>query len=343
MLFSVLIPLYNAEKYIAECIDSVLAQNFDDYEIVIVDDGSTDNGGKIIDRYQEMHSRKIRVIHKENTGVLLTRRRLMQEAKGEYLLWADSDDVIKPNLMSDLYSEICKNNPDMIIYNYEDYDNPDKVIHSLLLPDRTIIENEGKHDVLTKMILGRDLNELWTKCIKKQLVDLHADYTPYKNVSNGDDLFCLFPIMDATNRIEFLDHPYYRYRKVPSSITHSFTYRIYYSLRPVYERAYHYIKKWNFSVTERNSVKDIFATRTIDCVVSCANSTQTDCDAFCAFADDVLKDEKRTSVFSDGARQLSSKNYQRFYELLIKQDYQKLYRSILKTTKLSRLKSKLIR
>ena len=76
MLFSVLIPLYNAEKYIAECIDSVLAQDFDDYEIVIVDDGSTDEGGKIADRYQVMHPQKIRVIHKENTGVLLTRRRL---------------------------------------------------------------------------------------------------------------------------------------------------------------------------------------------------------------------------------------------------------------------------
>ncbi len=343
MLFSVLIPLYNAEKYIAECIDSVLAQDFDDYEIVIVDDGSTDNGGKITDRYQEKHPQTIRVIHKENTGVLLTRRRLLQESKGDYILWVDSDDVIKSGLMLDLKAEIEKNRPDMIIYNYEDYDNADKVIHSLFVPDGTVIEEEAIHQVLIKLLLGRDLNELWSKCIRREIIDIDIDYSEYQHIKEGDDLFCLLPIFDLTNRIVFLDRPYYRYRVIPTSITHASTFRSYYSYRTVFERIGYYVVKWSFSEQEISHVKDRFATRIVDCLVACSNSPETDFSKFQDFSRDITDDEREYPIFSDGPRHLSSKNYQRFYDLLVKQEYSKLYKSVKRTTRLSKLKHKIIR
>lgn len=343
MLFSVLIPLYNAEKYIAECIDSVLAQDFDDYEIVIVDDGSTDEGGKIADRYQEMHPQRIRVIHKENTGVLLTRRRLLQEAKGDYILWVDSDDVIKQNLMSDLYDEICKNDPDMIIYDYEDYDNPHMVIHSLRVPDGSIFENNRIHEVLVKLILGRDLNALWNKCTKRELFEKDADYSAFQHIKEGDDLFCLLPVFDKTHRIVFLDRPYYRYRVIPTSITHASTFRSYYSYRTIFERIEYYVEKWSFSEQEIILVKDRFATQIVDCLVACANSSETDLNKFHVFARDIIEDEEDKPIFTDSPRQLSSNNYQRFYDLLVKQEYNKLYNSIRRTTKISRLKHKIMR
>ena len=342
MLFSVLIPLYNAEKYIAECIDSVLAQNFDDYEIVIVNDGSQDRSGEIADLYQKMHPQKIRVIHKENTGVLLTRRHLLKKAKGDYILWVDADDAIKPNLMSDLSNEIQKNLPDMIIYDYEDYDDAKKVIHSLFESDGKVIEKELIHSVKIKMLLDRDLNELWSKCIKRKIIDIDADYTDYKHIKEGDDLFCLLPIFDLTRKIVFLDRPYYRYRVIPTSITHSATYRRYYSYRSIFERIDFYVKKWKFSVQECALVKDKFATQIVDCVVSCANASKSNIDIFKDFAQGVTDDEINYPIYSDSSRQLSSKAYQRFYELLVQKKYHKLYNSILRTTKLSRLKHKLI-
>lgn len=342
MLFSVLIPLYNAEKYIAECIDSVLAQDFDDYEIVIVDDGSTDQGGIIADRYHENYPQKIRVIHKENTGVLLTRRRLLQEAKGDYILWVDSDDVIKPKLMSDLSVEIEKNDPDMMIYDYEDYENPNMVIHSLSEQDGTIIEEDKKHSVLIKLLLGRDLNELWSKCIRKELIDIDADYSEFQHIKEGDDLFCLLPIFDMTHRIVFLDRPYYRYRIISSSITHASTFRSYYSYRTIFERIEYYVEKWNFSEQEISRVKDRFATQIVDCLVVCANSEETEYKKFRVFAQDIANDEEKHSIFIDTPRQLSSRSYQRFYNLLVNQEYSKLYNSIIRTTKLSRLKHKIM-
>ena len=313
MIYSVLIPLYNSEKYLAECLDSVLAQNFDDYEIIIVDDGSTDNSGAIADQYQNENP-QIRVIHKENEGVLLTRRRLLKEAKGEYILWVDSDDAVKQNWMSDLYREIQATAPDMIISNYENYDDPNKLIRSLFVSDRTIIEGEQKHDVLIKLILGKDLNELWSKCIKRELI----------------------------NKIVFLDRAYYRYRVISTSITHTASYKKYYSVRTIFERIDSYIVKWFFSENECSQVKDRFATTIIDCIVACANSPETSIDEFKVFACDVTNDENNKQIYSDGKRHLSSKNYQRFYDLFIEQKYNNLYNSIIRTTKLSRIKRKLI-
>ena len=343
MIFSVLIPLYNAEEYLAECIESVIAQDFDDYEIVIVDDGSSDGGGAIADQYQEKHPQKIRVIHKENTGVLMTRRRLLQEAKGDYILWVDSDDVIKPGLMKDLYGEIQKNHPDMLIYNYEYYDDATQVFHSLFVPDGTVFKGEEKHPVLIKMLLGRDLNELWSKCIRREIIDVDADYSDYKHVKEGDDLFCLLPIFDLTEKIEYLDRVYYRYRAIPTSITHTATYRRYYSLRTVYERIDYYILEWGFPPEELLQVRDKFANQFVDCLVACADSSEITLESFIAFASDVSDDEANHPIFSEEERKLSSKAYQRYYQLLMQKKYHKLYRDILITTALSRWKHKLSR
>lgn len=343
MLFSVLIPLYNSEKYIEECIESVLAQGFSDYEIVIVDDGSSDGGGAIADQYQEKHPQRIRVIHKENTGVLLTRRRLLQEAKGDYILWVDSDDVIKPDLMKDLFSEIQKHHPDMLIYNYEYYDDASQEFHSLFVPDGTVFEGEDKHPVLIKMLLGRDLNELWSKCIRREIIDVDADYSDYQHVKEGDDLFCLLPIFDLTEKIIYLDRAYYRYRLLPTSITHAATYRRYYSYRTIFERIDYFIKKWCFTEEEQSQVKDRLATRIVDCVVVSANSSESNIENFIAFVTDVTDDEANHPIFSQEERKLSSKAYQRFYQLLMQKQYRKLYHRILTTTALSRWKNKLIR
>ena len=99
---------------------------------------------------------------------------------------------------------------------------------------------------------------------------------------------------------------------------------------------------WFFSENECSQVKDRFATTIIDCIVACANSPETSIDEFKVFACDVTNDENNKQIYSDGKRHLSSKNYQRFYDLFIEQKYNNLYNSIIRTTKLSRIKRKLI-
>lgn len=117
MLFSIIIPVYNSEKYIRNCLDSILAQTFNDFEVVIIDDGSTDNTFEILENYSKVNSR-IQVYHFANAGVSISRRRGISLAQGEYILFVDSDDTISPRLLQTINSTI-KNFTDIDIIRYQ--------------------------------------------------------------------------------------------------------------------------------------------------------------------------------------------------------------------------------
>ena len=111
---SVVVPVYNTEKYLQECIDSVLAQTFDDFELILVDDGSTDKSGAICDNYCQLDGR-IRVIHQNNGGVTAARKHGMEVAEGEYISFIDSDDWIEPNMYQDMLTYANLHNADMVL------------------------------------------------------------------------------------------------------------------------------------------------------------------------------------------------------------------------------------
>lgn len=102
-LISVIVPVYNVKTLLPRCINSLLSQKFTDYELLLIDDGSTDGSGDICDEYGKKDSR-IKVIHKQNEGVSKTRNRGIDEARGEWITFVDSDDYITPDYLSDLYA-----------------------------------------------------------------------------------------------------------------------------------------------------------------------------------------------------------------------------------------------
>lgn len=120
---SVIVPVYNVEKYINECIESILAQSFEDFELILVDDGSTDSSGAICDRYAERDPR-VKVIHKENGGVSSARNVGIRTAKGTYITFVDSDDMVKKTMLMEYHTAMKKNDVDIIIsgliFFYED-------------------------------------------------------------------------------------------------------------------------------------------------------------------------------------------------------------------------------
>ncbi len=109
---SVIVPVYNVEHYLAQCIDSILAQTFADFELILIDDGSPDDCGRICDEYAEKDTR-IRVIHQENGGVSKARNRAIDIAQGEYVCFVDSDDLILPMYLERLFTAITENNADI--------------------------------------------------------------------------------------------------------------------------------------------------------------------------------------------------------------------------------------
>ena len=109
---SIIVPVYNAEKYLHRCIDSILAQTFTDFELILIDDGSTDTSGEICDKYAKNNSR-IRVMHQKNAGASSARNKGIEESVGKYLLFCDSDDFVHPQWCQILY-DLAENNPDSL-------------------------------------------------------------------------------------------------------------------------------------------------------------------------------------------------------------------------------------
>ena len=115
---SVIVPIYNSDKYLQRCIDSILSQDFEDFELLLIDDGSTDNSGDICDKYAEKDMR-VRVFHKKNGGVSSARNLGIENAKGEWVVFIDSDDWVDITMLEKLYKNavVTLNNSMFLAYN----------------------------------------------------------------------------------------------------------------------------------------------------------------------------------------------------------------------------------
>lgn len=119
-LISVIVPVYNVEKYLKRCVDSIICQTYENIEIILVDDGSTDNCGNICDQYQKEHN-NIRVIHQENSGLSAARNTGIQVANGAYIGFVDSDDFIDENMYKKLYDTLCMTKAQIAIGGIQNY------------------------------------------------------------------------------------------------------------------------------------------------------------------------------------------------------------------------------
>ena len=166
-LFSIIVPIYNVERYLEQCIESVLAQDYQNYELILVDDGSPDNSIDICAKYAKQYS-NIVFIHKINGGVSDARNAGIQIARGEYLMFLDSDDYWEgTTVLSDLQKIITENNPD-IIFNYMSSIYPDKIVNHYINRDKLI--GSFREDFQGLYQDGIYLGFPFTKTIKRELI-----------------------------------------------------------------------------------------------------------------------------------------------------------------------------
>ncbi|NLJ77125.1 MAG: glycosyltransferase family 2 protein [Peptococcaceae bacterium] len=217
--FSILIPVYNVENYIHECLNSILDQTYRNFEIIIINDGSTDSSGNICDHYA-LEDARIRVFHQKNQGLLMARRNAIPQARGDFCLFLDSDDYWDNNLLETVYETICDYNCDLIIFRYSRVSEDGVVISdsSALFRDNMIFEGQDKKKIFKKMIKSPTLNNLVCKAVKRSLID-DKDYSVYQKLDYGEDLLQSIPLIYNAKKIIYKDNPMYNYRMVPSSIT----------------------------------------------------------------------------------------------------------------------------
>ena len=137
---SVLVPVYNVEKTLDRCLQSILNQTFKDFEIILIDDGSTDNSGALCDKYVQEHN-NIRVIHKENEGLGPTRNAGINAAVGDYIYHCDSDDWLKEDLLEKAYNTAVKTDAQVVIFGYDIFTEKD----GNLVPFESIYAESGEY------------------------------------------------------------------------------------------------------------------------------------------------------------------------------------------------------
>lgn len=229
MRFSILIPVYNVEKYLKECLDKISQQSYKDYEVILVDDGSTDKSGLICDEYCKSNCRA-KVIHKINEGLISARRIAINNAKGEYCVFCDSDDFLELEALNEINKIVEKREPDIIIYNAYKYIDGKKEKFFQDVFSEGMIQN--KQDVYTKLLIEYSINSLCLKTVKRSIFDNEKDYNMFYGCNFGEDLLQTIPIVNNAQDIYYLNKPLYNYR-ISSGMMRKFNKNYYWSYKKV--------------------------------------------------------------------------------------------------------------
>ena len=168
---SVIVPVYNVEKYLHRCINSILAQTFTDFELLLIDDGSKDNSGAICDEYATRDSR-VRVFHKENGGASSARNQGLDNASGEWIAFVDSDDYVLHDFM-ETYMMMCKDYTDLCICGI----TPDYSISADYKIEKASIDYEGNiKDALLLLLNCQMIGSLCNKLFKRTIIESNSLY-----------------------------------------------------------------------------------------------------------------------------------------------------------------------
>ena len=213
-LISVIIPVYNVEKYLEKCISSVVGQTYKNIEIILVDDGSTDKSGTMCDLLAEKDSRIV-VIHKANGGLSSARNAGLDIAKGDYIGFVDSDDWIEPDMYACLLRNMLKESADIsacgVYYHRNSKTKTDRDITGY----RVFSRYEAVNCVIQRNSIIKAY--VWSKLYSKHIFSKLR----FPEGKTYEDLFTILPVIDAAEKIVVTMQPKYHYIKRPGSITTS--------------------------------------------------------------------------------------------------------------------------
>lgn len=211
---SIIVPVFNVKQYLHRCIDSILAQTFTDFELLLIDDGSKDSSGKICDEYAEKDSR-IRVFHKENGGVSSARNLGIDKAIGDWIFFSDADDELFLDGLSNLYANVS-DGIDLVMAGYERYNGDGKLSYSIPIRSHRILSRQEGIRNMFRALYYEYQGYLWTKLFKREIIQsgLRFDERIY---FNEDRLFCVNYLCLQKGNVFYTTTPVYKYYARESS------------------------------------------------------------------------------------------------------------------------------
>lgn len=271
-ILSIIVPIYNVSAFLHECIDSILSQTFTDFELILVDDGSTDDCGKICDSYAKSDSR-IKVIHKENGGVVSARKSGLEIAKGKYAGYVDGDDWIDSRMYEHMIHYIQKYNCDMVMCDVE-HENKSVPFSS----GSTIQDiNGGFYDrtkleklIFPKMLYNGNFYEfgvypvVWNKLYKREKLINHQMEVD-NNIRTGEDVACVYPYLLECDSIYFTENmSLYHYRRSRNQMTSAYDSSFFKSFKALY----HFLSESDVAKSKYSSQLDYFFSFSVKTAIS---------------------------------------------------------------------------
>ncbi len=259
---SVILPIYNVEKYLEKCLESLLAQTYEALEIILVNDGSKDRSLEICKAYEAKDSR-IKVIDKPNEGVALTRNRGLEVATGDYIAFVDPDDWVEPEMYASLMRQIKKWESPVCLCNFfkdtkrrsqaKCFEFEDEMLEGEDIIEKLINDMIGMSDLLPKytMIMG----SVWRGLYKRSFIESHAiQFVP--KLSIMEDLVFMVQVLlkcvSSGERIAIDRNAWYHYVQHPNSALHSYNEQLWKDQLVVYEQLEKSLKEANLEEAMRN-------------------------------------------------------------------------------------------
>ena len=210
MKYSVIIPVYNVEKYIDRCLKSIISQNYDDLEIIVVDNGSTDSSGSICDTYANEHS-NISVYHIENHGVGSARNFGLSKARGEFIYFVDSDDYLVGNLFAEFEDKLAPD-LDLLVFSYYnsfEQEMTERNRTKKSLPHSGIYDKNDFIKIFTDLLLSDMLYTVWNKFYRREFL-LENNFS-FEQYELGEDVRFNLDVYREVNKIYLSQDSYYVY------------------------------------------------------------------------------------------------------------------------------------
>ncbi len=246
-LISIIVPVYKVENVLNNCVQSILNQTFRDFELILVDDGSPDNSGKICDEYSNIDNR-VRVIHKENGGVSSARNIGIQVAIGKFICFVDSDDEVDVNYLK-LLIDLYENNVELAICGFNWFKNGDVINKSVFSNnDFDLLSRDYVMEIQSKVLVSSPWCKLYlSDIIKKNCIFFQND------LSLGEDLLFNFRYLNYVSNIAIVNQPLYHYMvDNGQSLLRKYRKDLFETNKKINNELFNIINKWNLPEEQMN-------------------------------------------------------------------------------------------
>lgn len=263
--FSVVIPVYNSEKYLNTCIESVFAQTCGDFELILVDDESKDSSSQICDRWAAGYEDKVRVIHQKNTGVYIAKRNGIKASRGRYIYVIDNDDLItSPTAFAEIKERLENTGCDLVFFHATDNIETGHRLCKFFFEDGEIFEEQKLSILYDEFLSTKKLHHIWMMVFSRELFDWEYKYNEvFRMLRDGPSL--ILPILSRAKRVLYLDKTYYYWRvqNLASASKHYDVQTFFLGIRSLHKRVKAYSQLWEFKsektddLVKKNYIADV--------------------------------------------------------------------------------------